>query len=651
MESFSRFLDGHCNVHIQLWEHLREKTFAALNEHTRRKEAIASADEVAARGAMIRETFLSSLGGLPSSVHPLNARIAGVVERSGYTIEKVIFESQPSVYVTSLFYLPLDRKGRIPAILFVSGHHREAKCNPEYQRVCHDFAINGFAVLAIDPTGQGERTTYLDPDSGEDPIGWGTSEHSYQGVQCILTGTSIARYFLHDALRALDYLQSRPEVDASRIGVTGNSGGGTQTSLLCMSGDPRIKVAAPCTYVTSREHYYVTGQPQDAEQIQFAMTKNGINFDDMFLPFAPRPLLLGAVESDFFNPEGTALTYERLRRLYRIAGAEENVSCVFAPGQHMYCKELREAVVRWFSWHLQGVESAFVSEEDDRIATLPQEELWCTSKGHVGSDFPGAKSPFELNVDCIPRRAAAANPEELRSRIVETLRIRGRIDSQCGLFPRTLRTSTVDRITLRSVYFLSEPGIMVSGCWLHNADAIPDEAVIVLTDKGTADLDGCAPVWRPIVDAGKAAFVFDARGTGSVQADPINPYGEEYPLSLFNTDNWLSFCAYCVGECLLGMRVFDVLRAIACVRAAGYARMELSAKGLGPALWGYLAAALDPTIRVASVEGLINSFESIVRTRLYRKDFGPSALVHGVLASFDLPELRPLFDGRQLTVG
>ena len=232
-----------------------------------------------------------------------------------------------------------DRLASAPAVLFLCGHAREAKAWPEYQRVCHDLAINGFVVLAMDPTGQGERVTHYDPDTGAMPIPWGTTEHSYQGLQCVLTGTNIARYFLFDAMRGLDYLASREEVDASRIGVTGNSGGGTMSTWLCMAGDARVKAAVPCTYVTSREHYYVTGQAQDAEQLQFGMTSTGINFDDMFLPFAPRPLL-SARWSRTSSPRRAAVTHERLRVLPH-PGHEDLVDCVFAPGTHSYCRELR----------------------------------------------------------------------------------------------------------------------------------------------------------------------------------------------------------------------------------------------------------------------------------------------------------------------
>jgi hypothetical protein len=651
MEAFGKFLDGYAHVGVQLWEHLREKTFAALNTHAALKTALTTPEAVRERAAYVRGTFLASLGGLPEGGQPLNARLCGRVRRAGYVIEKIIFESQPQVYVTGLVYLPEACDRPAPGILFLSGHHREAKGNPEYQRVCHDLVTNGFVVLAIDPTGQGERVTHLDPDTGAMAVEWGTTEHSYQGQQCILTGTSIARYFLFDALRGIDYLQGRPEVDPDRIGVTGSSGGGTQTSLVCTSGDPRVKAAVPCTYVTSREHYYLTGQAQDPEQLQFGMTRDGINFDDFFLPFAPRPLLIGAVRSDFFNPEGTELTYQRLKRLYGILGAEDRVQRVFAPGGHAYCRELRQAAVNWFRRHLLDKEPDFVSPEDGAIETLPDQALWCTGKGHVPSDFPGARTPYHCNLAVLPRRAPYRDPKRLRDRVIAALGIRERLESTTPLFPRTLREQEENGIRADSIFFLSEPGVMAAGCLVRAAGSRPRRTSLLLTQEGTARLDREIAKSRGLLDTGEAVFVFDVRGKGAVKTDPVNAYADVFPSSFFHTDGWLAWSAYCLGESLLGMRVFDVLRAAQYLRDEAHVpSVDLWAEGLEPALWGYLAAALDSGIERTRVAGLIESFESIVRDPLYRKDFTPPMLIHGVLREFDLPDLQALFEGRNVAI-
>ena len=653
MEAFGPFLNGYANAGMQLWEHLRAKTFAALDAHALLKSGMKSPDDVRRRADYVRNTFLESLGGLPECRSPVKARIVGCVERLGYRIEKVVYESLPSVYVTALLYDPERLDGRAPGILFLCGHHLEAKGNPEYQRVCHDLVTNGFVALAIDPTGQGERISHIDPETGAMSIGWGTTEHNYQGQQCILTGTNIARYFLFDALRGIDYLQSRSEVDPKLIGVTGNSGGGTQTSLVCMCGDPRVKAAAPCTYVTSREHYFMTGQPQDCEQLQFAMTRNGINFDDFFIPFAPRPLLIGAVESDFFNPEGTDLTFERLQRIYGLFGQEKAVARVFAPGQHAYCRGLRQAVVNWFREHLLGVAPDFVSPPDEDIETLANAALWCTGKGHVRTKYPDHRTPYHLNLDAIPRRSPSADLGALRTRVISVLGMQERLDSKIPLYPRMLSDAQLrwKGVYLDPVFFRSEPDIMVSGCFLRLGPENKRKAILRLTTGGTRNIDSEAERYQASGCIDEDVFVFDVRGTGAVSPHPVNPHQDTFPASFFNTEAWFAFSAYCLGESLLGMRVFDVIRSVDYLcHEAGYTAVRLDAAGLGSCLWGYLAAAIDLRIEEVCLDDLVESFEAIARTELYRTDFAPAMLVHGILKEFDLPDLRPLFSDRVLRI-
>ena len=646
MKAYGPFLDGYGNVHNQLWEHIRGKTIGAIEAHARVKAALAAPAEVYGRAEVIRDTFVRSLGGLPEAAHPLNARTVGTIDREGYVIEKVIFESQPQVYVTASLYVPKGITSPAPGVLFLSGHHRDARMNPEYQDVCHDLVVNGFVVLATDPTGQGERISHYDPVSGESALDWGTTEHSYQGQQCVLTGTSLARYFLFDAFRGLDYLESREEVDGGRIGATGNSGGGTQTTLLCMLGEPRVKVAAPCTYVTARKQYFLGGSAQDAEQIQFGMVKNGIDFDDMFIPFAPRPLMIGAVESDFFDPAGTRQTYEKLRQIYALLGVEENVSLVVSPGRHKYTEMLRHAMVRWFAKHLCGpAENALILDEPP--AAVPEDALWCTSKGQVRTDFADARTPYHLNLERLGPRSI--EPDSLGEQVEEVLGIRERLDAAGRLFPRQLDEQEQEGVHGDSILFMSEPGVETTGCLLYQGTLSKDAVTIYLAPGGTSEMDARIEEVRPALERGEAVYVFDVRGTGAVKPHPINSCGDTFPATFYNTENWLAWCAYCVGENLLGMRVFDVLRAAQMLREwAGFARVGLWAAGLEPSLWGYLAAALDPQMQPVRVDALLESYEAVARTELYRRDFTPSMFIHGVLNEFDLPDLRVLFEGREL---
>ena len=172
----------------------------------------------------VKKLFMEIVGPFHERT-PLNPQITGIIKKNDYTIEKIIFESMPNYHVTGCLFIPDDIIEKRPAILFVSGHSRMAFRRDAYQQVIHNLVKKGFIVFAIDPMGQGERMQYTDEEKkknglyGKSP----THEHSYANNQCLLSGSSVARYWIWDGMRAIDYLISRKEVDADRIGVTGLS--------------------------------------------------------------------------------------------------------------------------------------------------------------------------------------------------------------------------------------------------------------------------------------------------------------------------------------------------------------------------------------------------------------------------------------------
>jgi hypothetical protein len=151
-------------------------------------------------------------------------------------------------------------------VLYVLGHAVAGKHHEGYQEIFQTLVQAGLVVLALDPLGQGERLGYYDARRRRATIGGGTSEHEYAGIQCLPLGDCITRYFVHDAMRGVDYLLTRPEVDSKRIGFTGESGGGLHTGMMMMA-DPRIAAAAPALYITSHRAYLWAGGGRDAEQV------------------------------------------------------------------------------------------------------------------------------------------------------------------------------------------------------------------------------------------------------------------------------------------------------------------------------------------------------------------------------------------------
>ncbi len=251
--------------------------------------------------------MLEAVGGLPERT-PLNARVTGTLDRGDYKIEKIIFESQPRFFVTANLYLPKKGSPPYPAILFPLGHELGGKSHFAWQQVLGSLARRGYVALAWDPLGQEERMQFFDPDWNDSKFFASTVEHTELGAQCMLVGDALARYTIWDGIRALDYLLSRPEVDRTRVGATGNSGGGTHTTYLSALDD-RIAVAAPSCYTNSWRVLLDALGPQDAEQVFPGWLKKGMDFPDFIYSFAPKPFLVLSAIRDFFPIGGARETF------------------------------------------------------------------------------------------------------------------------------------------------------------------------------------------------------------------------------------------------------------------------------------------------------------------------------------------------------
>ncbi|MGH9370210.1 MAG: alpha/beta hydrolase family protein [Vicinamibacterales bacterium] len=243
---------------------LRQLNAIAQEQLERRADTIAAIRDTPAaakRQAEVRQRILGLIGGLPDYQGALNAAVTKTTKRDGFSIDHVLFESLPDYYVTANVYRP-NQPGRHPAILMSMGHWESGKAAG--QLLSANLARKGFVVLAYDPVGQGERQQAYDARVGRSLIGGPTEQHFTNGAAAILMGHAVARYFIHDGMRAIDYLVSRPDVDPERIGATGCSGGGTQTTYIAAL-DERVKAAAVACYMNSFRRLF-SGSIGDSEQ-------------------------------------------------------------------------------------------------------------------------------------------------------------------------------------------------------------------------------------------------------------------------------------------------------------------------------------------------------------------------------------------------
>lgn len=347
-----------------------------LAERRKAIQQIRSVEQAEARKREVRAKILGVIGGLPAERTPLRAQVAGSVDRGGYVIEKVQFESLPNYRVTANLYRPKP-PGRYPAVLIPMGHWNQGKAAA--QLIAANLALKGFIAMAYDPVGQGERQQAYDPRFGRSLVGGGVEQHLLAGAQALLVGQSLARYRIWDGMRALDYLTSRADVDSQRIGVTGCSGGGTLTTYIAAL-DERVKVAAPACYMNSFEKLF-SGPTGDSEQSPPRFLAEGLDQADYVELFAPKPWLILSTEKDFFTPEGARIVYEEAARWYAIYGAAEKLRWVVGPGPHGTPLPVREAI---YGWMIRWLKDGQGSAAEETIEPVPQHQLWVTPKGQVG---------------------------------------------------------------------------------------------------------------------------------------------------------------------------------------------------------------------------------------------------------------------------
>ena len=503
--------------------YLLQQVEPAIKQWTWDYERRKTPEAIVAYQKSLREKVLDAIGGLPDRT-PLNPQTAGIISRDGYRVEKVIFESQPKHYVSALCFLPdsSEHKPPYPGVIVPCGHSDLGKAFPTYQTMGALLALNGMAALVFDPIDQGERGQYL--GEGGWPALKCTAAHTMLGTGCIALGRNTARFEIWDGMRAIDYLRSRPEVDPKRIGCTGCSGGGTQTSYL-MALDDRIVAAAPSCYITSLSKLLTTAGPQDAEQNIFGQLAIGLDHADWLALRAPSPVLICSATHDFFDIGGTWESFRRTKRLYTRLGCAERIDLLESDAPHGYNRPHREGAARWMSRWLLGKDVAI--KEPATIKLLTQNECLCVPNGKVMT-LPGARSVYDLNEDYeneLAKRRESLWRAENRTTTLQQVRKLAGIRTLSELpKPKVETVGNVARQGCKVERLLIKPesGISLPALWFLPEKPNSNRVVLYLHHQGkTADADLGGPIDR-LVQAGSAALAVDLRGHGAnavVQAE------------------------------------------------------------------------------------------------------------------------------------
>ncbi len=642
--TFQPFTDGFHETGNQIHDWVLKRAREHFAGDEKRKQQVTDRKSFEAYRAERRQRFLEIVGPLAEAPPSPQAETTGVLQRDGYEIRKLILRGRSGLYFTANAYLPLPAPAApVPGVLMACGHSKEGKAAPKYQQVCIDLVRAGLVVLILDTPGHGEMVHCLDPATGQPLVGTNTVEHSYLQLPASVLNRNIMREFINNARAGLDWLAAQPEVDASRLAVTGNSGGGHMTQALMMIDD-RVQAAMSCCSQATREKYLKTGiRAYDGEQNYFGCIPAGLDHDDFFAAFAPRPLRIGAAAHDFFDIEGVQEADERARRIYRTLEAGDLIDVKVAEEElHGYSAPLRRACVEWFSRHLLG-KTVTPDDKDPPVETPAT--LQCTRSGQVMLDYPDASSILALLRDEwkeIRKRSASAplpSAAELRRR----LQLPGTIETPAHV-RRTVRQSE-DGVTADRIFFFSEPDIIVTGVLYQPASTVK-QATLLLIPDGTEGQAPYAGRIRELLAAGHAVLVFDPRGTGAVRMRQRN-WNEG--LTFRSTEFRVASDHFLLGTSIAAQRTCDVLRACAWLRSLegipSGVPVQIEAHGW-PAIYGLLAAAADDDAVAGPLTGLPDSWEeTFIEQRRDPERLSEPLIVPELRGELDLCDLRRLAGG------
>lgn len=497
---------------------------------------------------------------------PLNVRITGRIERPGYVVEKIAFESMPKFYVTANLYLPTDTDGPVPAVIYVCGHaFSEHGAKTAYQRHGHTLAKHGYAAMIIDPIQIAETFALHHGILNNEMYDWYSHGYTPAGVE------------VWNVMRALDYLETRPEIDSDRFGITGRSGGAAM-SWFAAALDKRLKVAAPVMGIST----YAANVPANTQRLHCdCMFPINLFRHDMIHQgalIAPRPLWMAHGRLDALFPvEGYAEFEEVVGGLYESYGRSEAFENLVVETGHKDSDLLRSRSVEWFDQWLmerpkreidlayEEVPAAELSvfggkPPEDAVNSTVHESFGRTSHLRIESGtLSGERDNQARTLADLRAWASHALPEVPKKVRAQA----GRIEAPNGF---------------ESFSLTSEPGIQIDA--LYRKAREPGGPSLVWIASDGEDFIAIADVLRQVIPSPKnAVLILYPRGVGEVA----------WPKTVWKD---LQRNAMHVGRTVDSMRLYDVLAGMRFLRSKRRERVVLAGSGVSGAL-GVYAAVID----------------------------------------------------------
>ena len=609
------------DVHRQYGE--REEAFT---------KALSSEQAMKSYITTIQKKYKDIVGGFPEK-QDLKPQVVGTWQGDGFRVEKIVFQSNPGRYVTANLYLPEGIITPVPAALELCGHSFTGK-NP-YSRAAMLMAANGIAVMVVDPLGQGERLQLID-ESGKPLTRGATTEHTLLNAGLNLLGTSLAAQEFWDNHRALDYLISRSDIDSERLGVYGSSGGGTQTTYF-LGLDDRVKVAAICSFFSSRERTLEMLGPSDGCQHVPGEGKAGLELTDFALMLAPKPLLILAGKYDFVDLWGAEQGYKQLQQAYKTLGAANKIDMLVTEYGHGLHKEKQIKLAAWFSqWLLNSkkpVKPAFTAD-------FKPKDLLCTASGQVNLAYPDALSLMDENTNWADALEVKRQQFQRKGKAAA---VRKQVLSLLG--DKVIPESKL-RIELTAHY--PRRGYEQYNYQLIREGEMPVPCVVIVPETAHAN----SQIHLCLFEEGKNTFLSEftnvtaalTDGTILVAAD-LRGLGETTDPAFYSDSKYWNFeyrnamTSMHIGKPILGQRVTDVLTLLDfCSEQKDLKahKIHVRASGLcGPVV--IHAAFLDQRIASATITRSIKSWKSYLSNPLQRDMY--SNVLYGVLHYYDLPDL------------